>query len=243
MSRYQPMPPGGFELPPLTELTRNVLIALFVLYVVELSAANVMGLPVYALVAWQPFGAGFAPWQPITRYLVQGPGVIGVVIAGVVLYFFLPVVERLTNRRELIESLLFGMAGGTLLGLLLDLIGLTNGNALGWQVLVEVLIVMFGMKLPNAVIRLFFILPIQAKLIVWATGVISGLMLLATLDLTFADAFGTWLGTLGWWYWRGPGGRRRKLIRDANRIERELNRFQVLDGGKQGPQDDDDFVH
>jgi hypothetical protein len=232
---------GGFELPPVTRLTRNVLIALFVLYVIELTTANVMGLPTHAL-AWHGFGEGFALHQPLTRYLVQGNGVFGVVIAGVVLYFFLPAMERHFNTTQLVEALIAGAIGGTALGLLLDATGLLHGSAQGWSVLVEVLVVLFGLKLPDAVIRLFFILPIQARLLVWGAGLIGFLMLLATLDLMSADFFGTFLGTLGWWHTRGPAGRRRKLLRDASKIERELDRFTVLPGGRQDSQDDD-LVH
>ena len=37
----------------------------------------------------------------------------------------------------------------------------------------------------------------------------------------YADYFGTFLGTLGWWYLRGPGARRRKLLKRASTIERD----------------------
>ncbi|MBW2254721.1 MAG: hypothetical protein JRI25_09020 [Deltaproteobacteria bacterium] len=241
MSPQQPQMMGGIELPPVTPLTRNVLVALFVLYVIELTAANVLGLPTRAL-AWSGFGEGFALYQPFTRYLVQGNGVFGVVIAGVVLYFFLPIVERLCNTAQLVEALIAGAIGGTVLGLILDAIGLLHGMALGWSVLVEVLVVLFGLMRPKAVIRLFFILPIEARLLVWGAALVGFLLLLATMDLMSADFFGTLLGTVGWWHTRGPAGHRRKLLRDASRIERELDRFTVLPGGRQDSQDDD-FVH
>jgi len=231
---------GGIQLPPLTPVTRNVLVALFALYVIELTSANVLGLPT-TLLAWSGFGRGFALYQPLTRYLVQGNGVIGVVIAGVVLYFFLPVVERLFRPAQLVEALVAGAIGGTALGLLLDAVGLLHGTARGWSVLVEVLVVLFGLRLPNAEIRLFFILPIQARILVWGAALIGFLMLLATMDLTSADFFGTLLGAVGWWHTRGPAGRRRRLLRDASRIEKELDRFTVLPGGRGGR--DDDMVH
>src|SRR5690606_36864703 len=119
MTNPQTFGGGGFQLPPVTPLVRNVLIGLFVLYAVELAFANAGGLPVYAL-AWHTFGAGIGPWQVLTRYLVQDPGVRGVVIAGIVLYFCLPAMERLFSSRELGEGLVVGAAGGTLLGLLRD---------------------------------------------------------------------------------------------------------------------------
>ena len=51
---------------------------------------------------------------------------------------------------------------------------------------------------------------------------------------------GVWLGVMGWYYYLGPGARRRQLTRQATRIERELSRFRVIDGGKTDP---DDWVH
>ena len=135
-----------------------------------------------------------------------------------------------------------GAVGGTVLGLGLDGIGLFRGGlATGWAPMVTVLVVLFGLKLPDAVIRLFFVLPIQASVLVWATGVITFLLLLASLDLGTADYFGTFLGTLAWWHTRGPAGRKRKLLRDADRIQQQLSRFEVLDGGRNNR--DDDIYH
>ncbi len=233
---------GGFQLPPLTPLTRNVLIALFVLYTVELMARNLAGAPIDVL-RWYLFGQGFSAWQPLTRYLIQGQGVLGVVLAGVVVYFFLPVMERMFSLRQVAEALACGAAGGTALGLALDLLGLAGGSTGGWAPLVTVLIVLFGLKIPDATILLFFVLPVPAKVLAWGTGVIAFLLLLASFDLSSIDLFGTWLGAVGWWYWRGPAGQKRRLLRKASQVERELNRFQVLDGGKRGARDQDDWIH
>jgi len=233
---------GGFQLPPLTRLTRDVLIVLFVMYAVELAARNLFGLPI-DLLRWRAFGAGFAPWQPVSRYLVQGQGVLGVVLAGVVVYFFLPTVQKMVSTRQLLEALGAGAAGGTLLALVLAAFGPAAGATTGWAPLVTVLVVLFGLKIPDATILLFFVLPVPAKLLVWGTGVVAFLLLLAGFDMGHADFFGTWLGAVGWWYWRGPAGRKRKLMRDAHRIERELSRFTVLDGGKNRPDDDEPMVH
>lgn len=238
MQGRQPMQGGGFQLPPLTPTARNVLIALFSLYVVELVGRNVLGATVQSL-AWYPIGGGFEPWQPLTHFLVQGRGVIGVVIAGVVVYFFLPTVERLVTRRQLVEALLFGGMGGIALGLGLDVIGALGGGATqGWAPLVAVLIVLFGLRMPDATILLFFVLPVQARVLVWGTGALLFLFLLASFDLSSANSFGTFAGAIAWWYTRGPEGRRRKLLRNAHRINRELDRFTVLDGGR-----DDDLIH
>ena len=42
----------------------------------------------------------------------------------------------------------------------------------------------------------------------------------------------------------GPGRRVRSLVREKGKMERELRRFEVLEGGKaQGSQNGDDMVH
>jgi hypothetical protein len=245
MSPRQPQPAEvSYQLPPLTPLVRNVLIVLFVLYAVELAARNLLHLPVDAL-TWRGFGEGFALWQPLTRYLVQGQGVLGIVLAGVAVYFLLPALERWSTPWRIAEALAVAALGGTLLALGLDAAGLLGGVTSGWPVLVATLVVLFGLYQPNANILLFFVLPIPARLLVWGTGILAGLLLLATLDLRSADFFGTFLGTLAWWRWRGPNARRRQLAREGAAIERELRRFQVLEGGRKGnrKKDDDEWVH
>jgi len=249
MSPRQPLPAEvSYQLPPFTPTLRNLLIGLFALYATELTARNLLGLPIDALV-WRSFGEGFAPWQPLTRYLIQGQGVFNVVIAGLFLYFLLPPLERLAPTRRIAEAVLVSAVGGTLLTLALDAVGLVHGQTFGWGLLASVLLVLFGLYQPTAVIRLFFVIPIPAQMLVWGTGLLSGLLLLASFDLQSADFFGTFLGTLAWWRWRGPHARRRQLVKEGERIERELRRFQVLEGGRNGPRDgnrkkdDDEWVH
>jgi membrane associated rhomboid family serine protease len=219
---------GAFDLPPLSPTTRNLLIGLFVLYAVELVARNGLGLPV-DLLAWRGFGEGFLPWQPASRYLIQGQGVMGVVFGGLVLYFLLPPLERWFSRRQLVQAIGAAALGGTALALALNGLGVVRGQTTGWAPLVTALLVLFGLHRPDAIIRLFFVLPVPAKVIAWGTGALSFLFLLASFDLGAADAFGTWAGAIGWWFWLGPGGRRRQLKRKSRGIERQLR---VLDGGR-----------
>ena len=228
---------GGFQLPPVTPFLRNLLVGLFVLYAVELIARNMLRVPIDIL-AWHGFGAGFQIFQPATRYLVQGNAVLGVVIGALVLYFFLPTIQRMYSPPQWGEALLAGALGGTAFGLLVNLLGIVGGSSMGWSPLIIVFIVLFGLKIPDATILLFFVLPIPAKVLAWGSGVIALLVFLASLDLSTADYLGTWAGAVGWWYTRGPGGRRRKLVHKARKIERDLARFEVYEGGLQDPKDD-----
>lgn len=233
---------GQMGLPPLTPLTRNVLVVLFAAYVAELFLANIAGLSLDDMLAWHPIrDPRFASWQPVTRYLVQGPGVFNVVLSGVVLYFFFPILEGLFARRAMLEALVAGAIGGSVLGFLVDALGLATDATFGWSPLVTALVALFGLARPRDVIRLFFVLPVPASIFAWGTGFLALLYLLAAPGLSSADHLGTWAGAIGWWFLRGPGARNRQLRRKSRVIEKELHRFTVIDGGRDNR--DDDFVH
>lgn len=232
----------SFRLPPLHPWMRNLLVALLVLYLVEVVARNFVGVPV-DLLAWRPMGAGFRPWQLLSHYLVQGPGRGGttsVLLSLLVLYFFLPPLSDMLSRRHFAEGVAAGAAGGVLLGLALDLFLGLGGAASGWSVAPMAMVVLFGLAMPGGVVRLFFVIPVTGRWIVWGTVAIAGLFLLADPGLDAAEHLGAALGVVGWWRWRGPGARRRELARKARDIERELRRFEVIEGGRG---EDDDLVH
>lgn len=223
---------------------RNLFIALIGLYAVELALRNVVGLPVDQL-AWLPF-PDFAIYQPFTRYLVQGNSVVSVLIGLVVLYFFLPQLESAYSRRQQLELVGFAAVGGTVFAGALDLLGIlrTPAAAFGWDGLVTIAVVLFGLTSPKAVIYLFFVLPVRASVFVWGTGLLAFLFLLAVPALDTADYLGVWLGVMAWWRWRGPEARKRELRNKAKDIERELRNFEVLEGGRGNNRPfDDDVVH
>ena len=102
------------------------------------------------------------------------------------------------------------------------------------------MVVLFGLGMPNGIVHLFFILPVRAIWFVWGSIAIAGLSFLAQPALATADAVGAWCGVMGWYHYMGPGRRRRELTRQAASIERDLRRFQVIEGGKTDP---DEWVH
>lgn len=216
---------------------RNLLVALVGIFVIELLLPYA-GVDPYVLLAWQPIGAGFQPWQPVTRYLVQG-SVMSVLFGALLLYFLLPALWFVIDPERIRNAAIAGLLGGTLLPLLLDLVIADGGVMLGWGTFAGVLCAtLFGLAMPEDTIYLMFVIPVNGRFVLWGTAVISGLVLLlgAAGSHSAGEAFGTWAGIYGWWQLRGPGARRRELEKKAANIEKELMRFRVIEGGKR---DDD----
>lgn len=231
---------------------RNLLIGLFVAYVLELvlHRANV---DIYSWFAWHGWAVGFEPWQPLTRFLVQGAStstVINVLIGLVVLFFALPMMSTITDRGTLARATLAGAVGGTVLPLVLDVAQILPSvpiALMGWGRLVMIPFVILGLARPSATVYLV-VFPVLARWILWGTLVLSLLFIMVDPSHASFEMLGIWLGTAGWWTWRGPGRRRRDLTREKTRVERELRRFEVIEGGAgSGPQSDqgrdDDWIH
>lgn len=244
--RFQRPGPPGMYMPPLDPWMKQILIGLGGLFVVEV-IASALGAPLGALV-WRSFGLGFAPWQLVTRLLIQGPNaVFGVALGLLVLYFLLPSLASSLSRNTAREATLGVFLGATLLPLALDALGLVSGAVHGWQVFLTGLITLFGLLHPRATINLYFLIPIQASWIVWGTLGITLLVLIGSFaggvgSLGAAEHLGAWVGAWAWWRFRGPGARQHSLRAAGRQVERQLRRFQVYEGGR-SPRRGRDDVH
>jgi hypothetical protein len=227
----------------MTPFVQRVLTTLFGLYVAELflGATGFNTTWLY----WMPMGAGFGPWQVITRFAVQGGDVLSVLISLLMIFFLLPPLENALSQRQLTGAFGAAAAGATALPLLLDLAGLGTGPVFGWAPLVTIgAVCLFGLAYPHAEILLFFVAPVRAPIFVWGSLLLSVLFLLSafggsTGTLQSSQYLGTWLGTWLWWTQLGPGAKTRTLRRKADNIRSQLRHFEVLQGGKQ----DDKTVH
>lgn len=235
------------QLPRLAPWMRNLLVGLFALYVVELVLAN-LRVPVDALRLYG-FGAGFEPWQPLTRFFVQGrEGAVGVLLSLLVLTFFLPVLSSLLTRRQWFEALGTTAAAVTAIPMAADALGLfPPAVRTGWSILMWPMIVVFGLAHPNATVMAMFVIPMQASWFVWGALFLSVFFLLVAPNTASLEPVAAWMGIVAWWSLRGPGRRRRELLKKADVLEREIRKFTVLEGGRSssGPQgrQDDDWVH
>jgi len=229
--------------PPLQTWMRNLLLTLFLLYVAELIIDPV----IFDLGSlWlHPIGMGFAPWQPVTRFFVQGrSAATNVLISLVVLYFFLPVLQHLLKRRQWIEVLVSAVVAATVLPMLSDLTGMLPPSArTGWLFLIPALIVVFGLAMPRATVNLMFVLPVPASFFVWGTLFFSIFYLLVTPTGAQLEPIGAWLGVMGWWFLRGPGSTLRSQRKRGEKIEKNLPKLRILDGGLSTGNREDDYIH
>ena len=262
MGNYRRGPPSGqmqFAFPPLTPLARNVLIGIGALWILEMLVVNFGGIDLYSLLAWSPtltLGDQFAGpeladvWQPFTQLLVQGPDLFGVLMTGLVAYFFIPAVVDRYTRVEIIRAGLFAVLGCIPAGWLWVWLAASavsfgyepaqswlSGLGMGWEPLVLAMMVLFSMARPEAQVSLMFVFPMKAKHFIWLIlGFLALAFLMAPVAGTF-QYFGAVGAVLAWYHLMGPGSRTRKLRTAGRNIERSLR---VLPGGRN---DDDPWVN
>jgi hypothetical protein len=231
-------------LPTLDRWHKWLLGGLFALFVLELVVKNT-GVPLYPTLGWWSFGAGFEPWQPLTRFLVQGSdrsSVSSVAFSLVMLYFFLPLLESITDRATLARAVASGALGGTLVPLLADATGILSPSvALGWASLAYALPPLLGLLSPNREI-LLVVFPVRASWILWGTLVLTVLTVLAEQSLESLQGLGVWLGVYAWYHLLGPGRTTRALRKRGTKVEKDLRRFEVYEGGRRANRPDD-YIH
>jgi hypothetical protein len=213
-----------------TPLTRNVIVALFVIYVAQLLSGGVLD----SLFAWQAFGDGFRPWQVVTAFLLGGPTPLVAVLDWLFLYFMLAPVDGLLGRRGLVQALGFAWVVGVLVTAALLATGLVGVSApfLGLGPLLAALVALFGFSMPNAQFLLFFVIPVRAVWLAWGTGLLSFLYLLYAREVSSSLTFFAWGGTWAWMTLQSGVLRRASLRWKKARIERKLARFEVIEGGR-----------
>lgn len=228
-----------------TPLTRNVLVTLFAIYVVQL----LVGDPMVAALAWQPLGEGFRPWQVFTAFLLGGPDPLSAVIDWLLLFFLIAPLDRLLGRASFLRAV--GVSWLVAVVVTLGLVGTglvsQTGPYLGASPLLAALVALMGFMMPGATFLLMFVIPIKAGIIAWGTGLLSFLYLLASRDVGASLAFFGWSGAWLFLNFRGGFFRRAMLRWKRDRIQKRLQKFEVIEGGKgQAPKrksGTDDWVH
>jgi hypothetical protein len=230
-----------------TPLVRAVVGTLFAIYVAQLLSDG----RVTALLAWQGLDAGFAPWQPLTSFLLSGPDPLGAFFQWLGVFFLLGPLERMLDRRSLFGALATSLAVSVPLALLGQWAGWLGvpGAVLGVEPLLVALVALFGFLMPNAQFLFMFVIPMRASWLAWGTGLLSFLYLLYARDVGSALSCFSWAGVYVWAGLRNGAFRRAQLQWKRARIDRELRKFEVIEGGRTdggrrgGPSGGKDWIH
>ena len=190
--------PSGFGI-DITELTKRALIALIALYIVELLLVFWFKIDVSRWIFLNRLGPSWMPWQLLTAQLFNHLSPLGAIFDWIILVFFLGPVERLMGRKKLLTSLGIVALGAGFVTTALDALGAVAVDTpfVGLNPVITALVVFFGLTLPNATIRLFFVLPIKAAWFAWGSGLIALLYFLAARDLGSAMAVSGWVMAFG----------------------------------------------
>ncbi|MFK7930724.1 MAG: hypothetical protein AB8H79_21255 [Myxococcota bacterium] len=250
--------PGGVQLalPPLHPWLRNVLLVLAGLWVAEMVLVNFLGMGwLYPLMAWSPSVSGVELgdlWQPITKYVLQGPAVFAVLLNLLMVYFFLPYTVDRFVQRDLIQVAVAVIAGCFTAGWLwaaLSWVALSvgmpvasawmGGTAMGLSPFIMAMIALFALANPDRDINLFFVVAVKGKWLLWLELGFLVIGFLAAPGTDSFEEFGAFGFIVGWWHLMGPGAQRRRFKQTGKKIEKEL-KFKVYKGGRQGGQGDGD---
>ena len=230
---------------------RNVLIGLFVAYVAELVVARVFPDPqaLYTLLAWStapgvdPLSA---PWQPFTRFLVQGNNAVEVLFSLVLLFFALPTLGRLVDESYILRGLIAALLMGTVLPAVVSLSGLASlpDVLMGWGQLILLPFVLIGLIQPKATLYLL-VFPVEGRWLLWGSLAIPLLQILLLRSASALELLGFWLGPVLWFYLLGPGRPKRDEPAPKGPVSdmERLSRFQVIQGGASNRPDDDELVN
>ena len=112
----------------ITPFTKQLLIALLALYVLELITYAWLGVPVYSLLGWHPTQEGFRLWQPLTGYFVQGKDPIWFLVELLMVFFFVPPVQKSFGRKGVYRMLVTTIGVATIFASLLIIIGAVSNQ-------------------------------------------------------------------------------------------------------------------
>jgi hypothetical protein len=226
----------GIQMTPLVKISVGTLIACFVL---QLVCINILGIPLDDYLFMHPFRSEiWAPWQALTSFFFASD-VLGALLNWLVLAWFIPPAQAALGSKGLIRAVSTAAVGSMVLTTVLDMAGLLNGGLhVGINPILTALVVIFGMSNPNASIRLFFVLKVQAKWVAYGSGLIALLFFLSGRDLGSTMYLSGWIFAFGYMSLGQDFFKQWNLRRQARKTEKELGKFTVLKGGKDEKGDD-----
>ncbi len=192
-------------------------------------------------------------WQPITAVLFHAPGdVFDMFSTALWLLFLGAQVESMVGTRKLLETYAWTAAGSVVLTMVVGLLGSVLGLS-GWTGLwgalhigptgaILGLIACWVARMDRQVIHFALLGPMQARTfgILLLVGVALARFLVPAASLSMhlgGIAMGYAIGTGRW----PPNREKAHLRRKKKQLEKELRRFEVIEGGRSGqPKDDNE---
>ncbi len=188
----------------LTPVGKIMLIVYASIYILELLCEHWLAIPLYGWLALNPLRSGtFQFWQVLTHPVIHNPGApISFLINCLVFYFFAGTIESALGTRRFLALYIAAAVGGVIAGLLFSGLASFSVPYAGMMPSLLALIVTFGLLQPEAVILLFFVLPVKAKFISYGTVIVTALTFLAKANVHGAYHLGGIL--FGYLYFRPP---------------------------------------
>lgn len=183
------------QFPPLSEFAKQVLISLCVLFGIELVLQNWIGLPIAALLAWDPGQWLLKPWTLLTCYLVQGSNPMGFLFQLIALFFFLPPTQQQLGRKgiqRLVGRIVIANAIIGTIGILIGAVHPLSPVAFGLSPIITALIVLFGLSRPDATIYLL-VFPVKAAWMAWGSGLFALFSFLTHRNLSELLLISAWI--------------------------------------------------
>ena len=193
-------------------------------------------------------------WQLVTGVLFHAPGdIIGVLVTSLWLGFLGPQIEAMLGTRRLLVTYAWTAAGAVALTMVVGLLGHFLGLGDRWTALwgalhigptgaILGLIACWVARMGREVVHFALLGPMQARtfgivllaavvLIMFVRADVSSSMHLGGIALGYAMGSGRW----------PPDRRKAQLERKKKQLEKELRRFEVIEGGRSGqPKDPDE---
>jgi hypothetical protein len=215
-----------------TPLVRATVLGLFALYVVDLVTGGLLS----AFLAWHPLGAGFAPWQVLTCWLVGVGQPFNELMCLLSIFFLLPLLERLFSRARILRNLLlcWGLGAGLAFAGIFSGLAADTGVPSALIALLAAMMGLIGYSMPNTRFLFMMVVPVRASWLAHLDGLLGALNVLASRDSASLAPLGAWIGSVLVVYGVGGPLRRSWLRVRRGQIERKLARFEVIDGGKGG---------
>ncbi|MFH0729587.1 MAG: rhomboid family intramembrane serine protease [Pseudomonadota bacterium] len=220
----------------LTPLGKRLLILYGGIYILELLLSNWFATPFVSLLQLYPLTSpDFHLRQILAHPFLHDPEApIGFLINCLMLYFFAAPIEYALGAKRFLILFYFSTLGAALCGLAFSSVSDFSAPFMGMMPSLLALVVVFGLLNPEATILLMFILPVKAKLLSYATVLITLLTFLAK-----ANPYGAYhLGGIlfGFIYFKGRGmlldPRSLQLTYLNWKLKRKRAKFKVIQGDK-----------